>query len=370
MGKLFSPMSLIDESTSVVSVVSTDSYIDESYFVETLNFLAEQNRVYSLLNANLYRSISESGNDPIIIREAFSDFFGAIKNFIKKIIAFLKKLLAKFWVRINSLFLRDKYIEQHKDELAKFTTTHEFDISGYTYTFKEDVPKIDVLMNIDQSLADFASGSSGDKKNAKDAKAMKTAYDNFLAKKNSNRYLDDMRQTVIGAKSPIDESSYKEELFKVYRNGDKDKSKVNVTNSVVMDALAFFTGYEKLKNATQRQADNVEKIYGSIQKKLDRVNVVKDGDVENVTIEDIVDGDSSNDKLALYDLFLKAKSQEIQLISNLHTMAFSAKLDAIKDCFTQDKTILYGAFKKLLAKQEGVIVLDGIPDYVVESEVQ
>jgi hypothetical protein len=362
MSKLFSPLSLIDEHTTVVSVQNTDGYIDESFFMETLDFLTEQNKAFTLLNANLYKNITESANDPIVIRESFSDFFDGIKKFIKSIINFIKKLIAKFWVRINSLFLRDKYIEQHKGELAKFSTEHEFDIKGYTYKFEEDVPAIEVLQQFGDSIADFKTTGNG----AKDYKQLKDAYDQFMDTKSSNKYLDDIRKACIKAKSNIDESDFANELFKVFRSGDSSKIKITVTNSVATEALNFFTGYEKMKNSTQRHADNVERVYNSIQKNFEKVNKTTISGVEQIDIGDFVDSDTSTDKIALYDLFMKAKSQEITAISNMHLMAFSAKLDALKERFTQDKQIIYGAFKKVLAKSEAVDI-SNIPEYYEEK---
>ena len=369
MSKLFSPLSLVDKSVTVVSIESTGSYIDESFFNETLDFLSEQNRMLSVMNANLYKRISEADGNIYSINEGFSDFFGAVKNFIKSVIKFIKNLLAKFWVRINSLFMRDKYIEQHKSELAKFASQHEFDIQGFKYTFDEDVPSVGILQSFDQSIADFQSQSGG----GKSKKDLEQAYNSFIDNKNSNSYLNDKRKECIKAKSNIDESDFKDELFKVFRNGDNSKSKITVTNAVVIEALTFFSGYDKMKTSTQRHLDNVEKLYNEIQKKLDTLTKKIDTETKEISIDTFVDNvDPTADKLALYELFTKAKSQEIQAIANIHTMAFSAKLDALKECYAQDKTILYGAFKKLLAKAESTMLecvdISEIPDYVSEVE--
>jgi hypothetical protein len=363
MSKLFSPLSLLDEHTSIVTVESTDSYNDDSFFIETLNFLTEQSKSLGLLNANLYKNINESSNDSIVIRESFSEFFDGIKVFLKKIVAFFKKLIAKFWVRVNSLFMRDKYIEQHKTELGKFTSQHEFDISGFDFKFDEGIPSLDILQDFDKSIADFKT----DGRDAKSQADLKKSYDAFLDKRSSNSYLDELRKKSINAKSNIDQTDYKNELFKVFRNGEHAQTKITVTSAIVNEALAFFTGYDKMKTSTQRHADNVEKLYNGIQKRLDKVTKETVDGNSQVSIGDFIDGDSSSDKIALYDLFMKAKSQEIQEISNMHLMAFSAKLDAIKGCFDQDKKVIYGAFKKILAKQESVDLFN-IPDYALEVE--
>lgn len=348
MSKLFSAFSLVDESVSTIAINNPAAYMDDSYFIESLDFLTNLQRQQTYATAKLYKTISEASTDRIAVQEGFSEFFGTIKGFIKKIIDFIKKLAAKFWVRMNSMFLRDKYIVKNKSELAKFNTKHEFDIKGYTYTFTDTVPATTQLMTLAQSIADFKADDGGKK-----YEELKQAYDSFLDTKKSSSYLDDKRKDSIGAKSNISESDFKDELFRVFRNNDSNKSTITVNNNVVVEALAFFTNFEKLKNQTQRYSDNMEKEYRNIQKSLEKVQTKAIGDDKEVDISDFIDNvDVTADKIALYDLFMKAKSQEIQEISNIHVMAFSAKLDAIKEDFTQSKSILYGAFKKILAKNE------------------
>ena len=52
------------------------------------------------------------------------------------------------------------------------------------------------------------------------------------------------------------------------------------------------------------------------------------------------------------DLFVKAKVSQVQMLSNIHSQVFSAKLEAAKDEFIQNKTILYRALYKVLGKQQ------------------
>ena len=49
-----------------------------------------------------------------------------------------------------------------------------------------------------------------------------------------------------------------------------------------------------------------------------------------------------------YESMIKMQANAIQEISNLHTTAFAARLDAYKDQFNQDKTILYKALYRIL----------------------
>ena len=47
------------------------------------------------------------------------------------------------------------------------------------------------------------------------------------------------------------------------------------------------------------------------------------------------------------DMYMKAKVTQVQQMSSIHTMAFSAKLQAAKDCFVQNKSMLYKALSKI-----------------------
>jgi hypothetical protein len=46
------------------------------------------------------------------------------------------------------------------------------------------------------------------------------------------------------------------------------------------------------------------------------------------------------------DVYVKAKIDQIQEYSNIHLLAFGAKLDAMKECLNQDRNVLYTALSK------------------------
>jgi hypothetical protein len=96
----------------------------------------------------------------------------------------------------------------------------------------------------------------------------------------------------------------------------------------------------------------VEKAYNLIEKGFDRIhNAVFGKSGKEVDDLDIVDT-ADEDRTQLIDMFAKEKAVEVQEISNLHVMAFTAKLDALRDKYAQDKAVMYAAFKKILAKEK------------------
>ena len=55
----------------------------------------------------------------------------------------------------------------------------------------------------------------------------------------------------------------------------------------------------------------------------------------------------SADLMYKLDLYTKAKVDQITEFSNIHTLAFSAKLDALKESYKQDRALLYTALLKI-----------------------
>ena len=152
MNAVFNAQSFIKESTLSLHVENTHQLEYHSYFLEGLNFLSQLRKEKTVQEAKLYRVMAEAGDNLWVVHEGFGDFFQWVKDFIKKVINFFKKLLAKFWVRINSLFGRDKYIENNKDQLREFGSEHEFDIKGYKFTIKDGVPTLDPINDIEDTL--------------------------------------------------------------------------------------------------------------------------------------------------------------------------------------------------------------------------
>lgn len=357
MNAVFNAQSFIKESTLSLHVENTHQYEYNSYFLEGLNFLSQLRKEKTVQEAKLYRVMAEAGNNLWVVHEGFGDFFQWVKDFIKKVINFFKKLLAKFWVRINSLFGRDKYIENNKDQLREFGSEHEFDIKGYKFTIKDGVPTLDPVEKIEDTLSGLIgeADKTNNKKsyNVKDKTVLKNAYARFQEDKDK---LDNVRASILREDGLIEDSDWKDALFEKFRDGDREKITITVTSSVVTESLTNFTNYDKMKSKTEKQRDNVEKAYNRIQKKFDELaEKAKNLAGENVSVSDFIDDNANDradeDKIFTISAFARDISNRLEEISNLHVMAFTAKLDAIKDRYHQDKSIIYGAFKKILAKK-------------------
>ena len=138
-------------------------------------------------------------------------------------------------------------------------------------------------------------------------------------------------------------------------------------------------GYDKLKKAVEKTRNDIDKEYGALERYFEKsyklskdsfkitdysgshstyVNAQKthlgmDGYDDEKNYSDTVDNSNQPTKAtaaeqkSLIESFLRARAAQVNQMSNIHGIAFSAKLTAAKDCFNQDKAILYKALSKI-----------------------
>ena len=286
----------INESTlSLADSFKDTDGSDHSYFLETLNFLSNMEGECLENDRALYRGLCESCGSQDIIEESFSDWVTSFKNIIKKIIDFLHALLNKFLVGLNMLVKREGYLKKHKD--------------------------------------------------------VTNAYDEFIKSLNSGDYYDKIRGELLGVQGSVDSSDFAKELFDKFRDGGTKEDK-EFESGDITEAYNRFESYEKIKKDITKKKNEAEKKYKRLAKDIENA-VKRDGEKLHLDSKYMNGGKAKDinvgaDVAAKYELLIKAKANAIHEISNLHTMAFSARLDAYKDQFNQDKTILYKALYRIM----------------------
>lgn len=330
--------------------------IEESYFIDTLQYIKESMNEYRDINKILYRNILESAGDEEVINESFTDFFESVKKIIDKFLKFIKSLVDKFIIRFHKFISSDKYIVKNKDKFVRFSDKHNFSINGYNYTFQPAIPLINAQAKFDESFVklDFAE-LQGMTDQEQIYNNVKDKYSTLINDINGDWY-DIFRGDVIGSKS-IAQEDYADALWKIYRDGAKDKENVDITNVFVSAALIRFENYKKIESDIKRTKEKIEKDYEEIKKQVQSIvkqNGSKDiNKLIGMSIRSDYDtkGTGSlnvNTKVMnQIDLFIKKKVEQIVEMSNIHSLAFSYKLDAIKDCYKQDKDVLYQALVKI-----------------------
>ena len=327
--------------------------LDESYMIKTINFINESNREFTDSKITLYKALSESAGEQGVILESFSDFFSKVKDIIDKFLAFMKSLFSRFITQLMSMVNSDKYIKKHKDDLRSFGAGDEFDIDGYNFTFSPGIPKVEPMMGFDSDLfKDLYNATEDGKINSS---KMKSANSSISY---TDSY-DEFRASVIGKDgTSIYAEDFAEELFKVFRDDDMSTSDITIDSSKVNESLRRFTDYKKTKSIVEKDNKEIQKKYDDLKKQVKEITK-RNGDLEktvfdtrmansNITLDDSLSGTTiPGDLLTQIDVYTKKKVDQIQEVSNIHALAFSAKLDALKCCYKQDRAILYTALSKV-----------------------
>lgn len=358
MKGLFSSANILKENfntnhNTLMNIKSSSE--NDSLFFEAVGFSLDIDRDYVEANKRLYKTLSEAADNQYIINEAFEGFFDTVKSIIKKILNFLKKIWNKFVNIIMRLVRSDSYLKKHLDDLSAFSSEDEFEYKGYHFTFKSNIPSETPLTNlVDKVLEDGKNFSDIKDDHGTDSNHIKSMYEDIRDELASGSYYDRIRGAVLGKNDLIEETEYSSELFKIFRDDEDSTDKFTVDYSYITEIRTRYKNYDKDLKAVKKVRKDVEDIYKKLEDSYDKIskNVKKSGANYQVNIPAAQISVNGVDKETLnwYDLWGKARAGQIQKISNIHSMAFSAKLDAMKEAFRQDRDVLYKALGKVKSK--------------------
>lgn len=357
MSQVFNIGLLTNKNLDVTNVLST-SFIEESFFITTLDFISESRNEIREHTKELYKTITEAQSE-MVLNESFSDFFMKIKDMINKFLKYIKSLFERFSTLFNKMISSDKYIIKNKELFKKFNSDHEFEIEGYVYNFDPTVPAINALVEFNKDFIeidfDIMNGKKDNKEYLKYLKSVHGRLSGLL----QNGYYDKFRAEVLGLENyEITQGEFSEELFRIFRSGDIKKDTIRITEeNLITDVLNIFENYKTLENDIKKTKDKIEKEYKLIEKSIQRL-VTRDNDFDmdkaiGIGINPEYDGSSidgfnvSQEVLNNLNLFIKTKTNQVMEMSSIHAMAFSYKLDAINECYKQDKKILYTALQQI-----------------------
>lgn len=329
--------------------------LEESYFNMAVEYIKESNNEIYRYKNELYKSISEA-TDQYVVLESFSDFFTKVKDVIDKFLKFIKSLFNRFITSMMSMVSSDKYIIKNKDLLKKFKETDNFDAEVYNFTFKPNVPLANAALDFNQNLFQDLHDKIG--VDILDSNAVKTVVKNI----NFQKTYDEFRANVLNLEDQyVSESDFAEVLFRQFRDNQLDTEKTEIDATYVRKAIDRFEGYKKIKSDVERDLKDIERAYNNVKTQVS--NITKDGGTISVDaiLNRLPDGAidakqiakansgvaMSGDLLIQLDTYVKAKVDQITEYSNIHTLAYSAKLDALKACYIQDKKVLYTALNKV-----------------------
>lgn len=306
----------------------------------------------------LYKALKECTNTTSVL-ESFSDFFVRTKAVIDKFLDFAKvNIFDKNVALINAIVAEDKdMFASHRKLFDQFTDNMAFTHEGFEYTFVEDLPAVDAALSYNSSI--FASlygnieGNLGIEtvSNATNDIDFENEYELFRGRvlgKNGER----IRITEFG-----------DELFKLFRNGQSnthmitvDKTALNVALDVYLHQIAQYgailsrqyTKLEKAYNALAADIEGIVKRNGDLNCHALLTAMPEDHGMVRVDDKEITGMEMSPELMTNIDFYTKAKVEQIEGFTNIHALAFSAEMDALRDWTLQNKAIINTALAKLL----------------------
>lgn len=360
-----------------------NSFNSHSFVQEGYDFILEMNNHYMDAEKTFYTNILGSYGDDKIINESFNGFFDKIKSIIRKFIEWIKKVFKEFVVKINALFSAEKYLKKNSKLFVKFNSDDEFEFNGYNFTNIENsaIPKASALnaFTHDASADGVFKADNIYANNSNDKTAMTTSANSFLDSKidTLNNGLEDFydafRGEVIGKSEKFDSTEFAEELFKVFRNDETSPSMITIDATFVSEAYRRFEKNKDVIKSIEKAQKEIIKDYEALERYLDKmIKINKDGNTNKIDFSsydadsyigkniNILTGGSANsingnkiyntstsDKMNNY---IKIQSAKVNQMCAIHTQAFSAKLEAAKNCFSQDKKILYKALSQIVKR--------------------
>lgn len=375
-----------DLGFNLSKITTTDTEFDNYSFVqEGYDFVIKMGYDYIAAEKAFCESVLGSHSDDVVINESFSDFFDKIKAIIRKFIEWIKKVFKEFVTKLNSFFASEKYLKKHKKDFIKFESKHEFEYNGYTFTKIDDAgcPVANAVAAFKDGDDNFFNSVGYDDTLVNGSDPDYTAQTNKMndviqakidsVNDNLDKFYDEFRGKVI-SKEAIDSSDFATELFELFRNEDSEPSKITIDHTYVQDALRRFENHKDTIKSIEKTQKDIIKSYEDLEKHLDKLiklnkgkgqydnalsfaadssNSYTAGQIDVLKKDSTVDGSrqiyssSTFDKMNTY---LKVQSSKVNQMCSIHTQAFTAKLEAAKDCFKQDKAILYKALAKIQNK--------------------
>ena len=191
-----------------------------------------------------------------------------------------------------------------------------------------------------------------------------------VSDKNEDFY-EEFRGIVIGkANEKFDSREFTEELFRIFRDDSDSTSSITIDSGFVNDAYRRFDKYKDVVKAIEKNKNDMVKDYEDLEKYLDKMikynkdthklDITTSGGREyatrnlgridfGMTANSYIYDSSTADKM---QSLLKVYSARVSQMCQIHTQAFSAKLEAAKDCFKQDKKILNKAIQQILKRSD------------------
>lgn len=316
---------------SSTSVTRTKVFNEnESIFIYGLQLLESQDRdIQNMLTTMIRESIVENK----YLCESF-DIGEVISKIIEWFIETIKNIFHRFKAYITKILYMDSAITKYKNQILSFDDAIEVDFERYLFTCTNpNIPKCGLIDHFERefdNLKEMLKDIDGVKNQADRLEIMRRIHATIDEQSGASYYAN-ARSSCLGLTYPIAEENYAKELFNIYRNGGEFYTP-KVNRNEVEEVYNRFTNAKKLIKEVEKQKDDIIRAAKAVEKEIKSIKL-KD------ISKDYIPYDVSEEEA--FDRIRRIKIDQISKVANIYVLAFSAKMDAIKDSISQDKRLLF-----------------------------
>lgn len=328
---------------SIVSKSSVSSNVctvneDRSLFCESLDMIIENNTYINNTFKELYSKalLSESAQRLKYLSE-FS-FIELIENIINFFIETIQTLFGRFKSLCQRIIYSDSTIEKYADKIKAMKGEFTISFSRYIYTCSDNnIPSIDLKNTFysDYSILEEKLNKIAELQTKAERSSAMRAIEADIKSDASPAYYDMLRAKTIGKQGFISSSEYSTELFNFFRDGG-EYTTAKIDNAEITNIYNRYSCHKDLIKHAEKAKNETIGAAKEIKKKIESITLQK-------TNKYYVAYDTEEE--VLFNNIIKAKNTQVSEACNIFVMAFSAKLDALKESAIQDKKILFEAIR-------------------------
>lgn len=332
------------------------SFVQEGY-----NFIINTRKEYMIAEQIFYTNILNSYGNNEIITESYKNLSNKVKDVIKKFIEWVKQIFNKFVLKLKA-FYNNSDIKRKIDTKTIKKIEKEgfkpFKFNGYEFTLNNINTDTNDLQldNLGQNIKDFEYKANQLLANqnseqtietlAKVKKLYEETYNHTLEIKTEN--IDIIRGKIINLNKKITSSEYANILFSYFRNNEIEPKDIIIDKQRFLKSYNNLTDSENIIKQIKNTSKNIEEMYKNLLNRNDNeLNLTINKQLNlNSQIQTQNDSYTKQMSKSIFDInqykmsILQAYNTIITEISNIHAQAFTALLQAAKDCVLQDQKIV------------------------------
>lgn len=320
-------------SSSIASVNE-----DRCLFTEALDMIIENNRNLNSIIKGVYTNAALCES---VRREKYLAEFSFIE-LMENIINFFVETIQTLWGKFKSLMQRIVYsdgtIEKYEDKIKNLKSEFTLSFSRYIYTCSDsNIPSIDLKNTFadDYSILQGKLSKIAElKTKAERASAMRSIEADIKADA-SPVYYDTLRAKTMGKGGLVSSTEFSTCLFNFFRDGGEyTNTKIDVTE--LTNVYNRYMSHKELIKQTEKAKNDTIAAAKEIKKKVEAMTLAKNN--KFYTAYD-------TEEEVLFNKIITTKNTQVGEACNIFVMAFSAKLDALKESAIQDKKVLFEAIR-------------------------